>query len=227
MFRCHTEGMAHPYWPLFDLRIRTPRLELRLATDEDLYRLVALIDEGIHDPSTMPFFVPWTDGPPERRQRECLRWWWSKRATWRPDEWTFTAVVLADGEPVGSQDLLAKSFSQLRTVETGSWLGRAHQGLGLGKEMRAAILHLAFDELGAVEAYSRAFEDNAASLGTSRAMGYSLNGRHRELQRDQPAMTVDLRLDRATWVAHRRDDIEVIGLERCREMFGLPTSGGV
>ena len=20
-FRCHTEGMAHPYWPLFDLRI--------------------------------------------------------------------------------------------------------------------------------------------------------------------------------------------------------------
>jgi RimJ/RimL family protein N-acetyltransferase len=121
--------------------------------------------------------------------------------------------------------MTGKRFSALRTVETGSWLGRAHQGQGLGKEMRAAILHLAFDALGAAEAYSGAFEDNAASLGTSRALGYADNGRHWELQRGRPAVMVDLRLDRATWLAGRRDDIEVEGLAGCLEMFGVSPPG--
>jgi RimJ/RimL family protein N-acetyltransferase len=151
--------MVHSYWPLFDLRIRTPRLELRLPTDEDLYRLVAVIDNGIHDPSTMPFSSPWTDAPVVQRQREALQRFWRDRASWRTDDWTFTGAVVVDGEPVGVQDISAKRFSQLRTVTTASWLGRAYQGLGFGKEMRAAILHLAFDALDAVEAYSGAFHD--------------------------------------------------------------------
>jgi hypothetical protein len=28
--------MANSYWPLFDLRVRTPRLEFRLPRDDDL-----------------------------------------------------------------------------------------------------------------------------------------------------------------------------------------------
>ncbi len=216
--------VAHPYWPLFDLRIRTPRLELRLPTDENLLRLVALTDEGIHDPATMPFLNPWTDAPAPVRHRDSLQWWWRSRASWKLDDWTFTGAVFLDGLPIGVQDLMAKRFGEVRTVETGSWLGRRHQGQGLGKEMRAAILHLAFDGLGAIEAYSRAFEDNPASLGTSRALGYSNNGTHLELRRGRPAVMVDLRLDRATWLAGRRDDIEVTGLEGCLEMFGAPTT---
>ncbi|HEY3943086.1 MAG TPA: GNAT family protein [Acidimicrobiales bacterium] len=212
--------MGYPYWPLFDLRVRTPRLELRLPTDDDLVGLVRVAEGGIHDPATMPFTTPWTDTPPPRFQRETLQWWWSARATWRSDDWRFTGAVFVEGEPVGVQDLSAKRFSQLRTVETASWLGRAHQGRGLGKEMRAAVLHLAFAGLGATEAYSGAFSDNAASLGTSRAVGYSPNGTHLELRRGKPAPMIDLRLDRAAWLARRRDDIEVVGLESCRDMFG-------
>ena len=34
--------MGHPYWPLFDLVIRTPRLELRPPTDDDVVAIVAL-----------------------------------------------------------------------------------------------------------------------------------------------------------------------------------------
>jgi RimJ/RimL family protein N-acetyltransferase len=213
--------MVHPYWPLFDLTVRTPRLEIRYPTDEDLCRLVALTDDGIHDPATMPFSIPWTDAPVARRHRESLQWWWRCRANWKPDDWTFSGAVFVEGQPVGVQDLAAKHFGSLRTVSTGSWLGRAHQGQGLGKEMRAAILHLAFDALGAIEAYSAAFEDNPASLGTSRALGYSQNGTHWALQRDRPAVMIDLRLDRATWSANRRNDIDVVGLDRCREMFGV------
>ena len=69
------------------------------------------------------------------------------------------------------QDIGAENFRAVRSVETGSWLGRAHQGQGIGREMREAVLHLAFAGLGAEEALSGAFEDNAASLATSRAVG--------------------------------------------------------
>ena len=71
------------------------------------------------------------------------------------------------------------NFASLRSVETGSWLGRAFQGQGLGKEMRQAILHLAFEGLGAEEAHSGAFHDNAPSLATSRSVGYAENGETR------------------------------------------------
>jgi len=218
--------MPHPYWPLFDLRVRTPRLEIRYPTDDDLCRLTAVIDEGIHDPDTMPFLIPWTDEPPPQRQRGSFQWWWSKRAQWRPEDWTFAGAVFVDGEPVGAQDLLAKNFGPLRTVRTGSWLGRPWQGRGLGKEMRAAILHLAFEGLGATEANSEAFHDNAASLGTSRSLGYEDNGLETVLRRGTPDRMVRLRLTRADWLRRRRDDIAIDGLEACRDQFGLPGALG-
>jgi RimJ/RimL family protein N-acetyltransferase len=119
---------------------------------------------------------------------------------------------------------MAKSFTRLRTVETGSWLGRQYQGQGLGKEIRAAILHLAFEGLGAVEAMSGAFHDNHASLATSKSLGYAENGDRLMLRRNRPDRIIDLKLDRATWESRRRDDIEIEGLEACLEMFGAISS---
>ena len=213
--------MASAHWPLFDLRIRTPRLEIRLPTDDDLYRLLAAIDAGIHDPGTMPFSIPWTDAAPPARHRQSLQWWWSQRARWDPADWSFTGAVFVDGSPVGVQDLAATWFTVLRTVSTGSWLGQAHQGRGLGKEMRAAILHLAFDGLGAGEAHTGAFADNLASLSVSRSLGYVENGHEVVLRRGQPTRLIRFCLDRETWSRHRRADIVVSGLESCREMFGI------
>ena len=48
--------MIETYWPLFGLRLRTPRLTLRLPTDDDLARLAQFVERGIHDPATMPFY---------------------------------------------------------------------------------------------------------------------------------------------------------------------------
>ena len=213
--------MPDAQWPLFDLRVRTPRLEIRLPTDSDLYRLNELIDLGIHDPSTMPFTVAWTDTSPPGRHRESLKFWWSARANWSRDNWHFTGAVFVDGVPVGVQGLMAKNFGHLRTVETGSWLGRRHQGQGLGREMRSAILHLAFEGLGAIEARSGAFHDNGASLATSKSLGYVENGDRLVLRRDKPDRIIDLKLDHATWASRRRRDIEISGLEGCLEMFGV------
>ena len=136
---------------------------------------------------------------------------------------TLTCGAFVDGQPVGMQDLGATHFSAVRSVETGSWLGQAHQGQGLGREMREAVLHLAFCGLGAEEALSGAFEDNLASLATSRAVGYEENGEARGHRRNGAARTIRFRLGREAWEERRRADIEIIGLEKCLHMFVGPT----
>ena len=64
-------------------------------------------------------------------------------------------------------------------VTTGSWLGAAYQGNGLGTEMRAAVLTYAFDARGARVARSGAIQGNPQSLGVSRKLGYALDRGHR------------------------------------------------
>ena len=53
--------MPHPYWPLFDLVVHTPRLTLRYLDDECAVAMAALAGRGIHDPAYMPFAMPWSD----------------------------------------------------------------------------------------------------------------------------------------------------------------------
>lgn len=218
--------MAHPYWPLFDLVIRTPRLELRPPTDHDLPALIELMDRGIHDPATMPFLQPWTDAPPAERRRGALQWCWRHRASWHPDQWTLNlqvSAIDADDERsvVGVQDVAGADFARSRTVKTGSWLGLAHQGQGLGKEMRSAVLHLAFVGLGAQRAETSAWQDNAASLGVTRALGYRPNGEGLDLRRDVYDRQLQFVLERADWQARRRDDIVIEGLDACIDFFGV------
>ncbi|HSL56210.1 MAG TPA: GNAT family protein [Acidimicrobiales bacterium] len=214
--------MAHRHWPLFDLEVRTPRLELRLPTDDELCDLADLAAAGVHDPASMPFQVPWTDAEPPALQRGVLQWGWRNRAEWTPERWNLALGVFVDGRIVGVQDVGASRFALTRAVSTGSWLGLAHQGRGLGTEMRAAVLHLAFDGLGAVEAHSGAWHDNARSHAVSARLGYEENGRRVEVRRDRADEMVLLRLTRERWAAGRRDDVAVDGLEPCLELFGLP-----
>jgi RimJ/RimL family protein N-acetyltransferase len=211
------------YWPLFDLELRTPRLVLRPHRDDDFPGLLDAIDAGIHDPAEMPFSQPWTDAEPAVRRRNAVQFWWGTRAGWQTDAWNLELVVLFDDRPIGVQDLSAKRFAVLREVSTGSWLSRPYQGRGLGKEMRAAVLHLAFEGLGAAVARSSAFRDNLSSAGVSRALGYRENGEYRHAPRGEPKVAVGFALTRDEWVA-RRDTfppVEVSGLEPALEMFGV------
>lgn len=56
--------MSSPHWPIWDLVVRTPRLELRPIREADTAELVELAERGIHDPATMPFLTPFTDLEP-------------------------------------------------------------------------------------------------------------------------------------------------------------------
>jgi RimJ/RimL family protein N-acetyltransferase len=207
-------------WPLFGLVLRTPRLELRLPSLERLAELGELAAEGVHDPAVMPFFVAWTDRPPAERARAVLQYQWSRWGQLAPQSWTLELAVVAGGEVVGLQGIGAADFALTREVDTGSWLGRRHQGQGYGTEMRAAVLHLAFAGLGAEQARSGAFTDNAASLGVSRKLGYVEDGTARHTVRDRLVVEQRLLLDRARWEAHRTVPVEVEGLEPCLPLLG-------
>ncbi len=167
-------------WPLFDLRLATPRLELRPITDDEIPSAVAAARGGIHQAGRNPFSTPWAELPAEDLGPNMARWYWKCRAECTPESWTLLLGIWRGGEFLGCQDVGAKNFATLRTVTTGSWLKQSAQGQGLGKEMRAAVALYAFDWLGADAAESEAAMWNEASLGVSRSLGYELNGTTRE-----------------------------------------------
>jgi RimJ/RimL family protein N-acetyltransferase len=208
------------HWPLFGLRIRTPRLELAYVDDELAAGLADVAAQGIHPPGFHPFLSAWAEVPAPHLQRNTLQFLWGLRAAWKPTSWSCSLAVLVDGDVVGLQGFGGDDFPTRRTVGSGSWLGRAHQGRGIGSEMRAAMLHLAFAGLGAVRAESGAFHDNPASLSVSRKLGYQENGDEWRCRGDAADREVRLVLTRERWEQHRRDDIELIGLDPCLPFFG-------
>jgi len=224
------------YWPVAGLRVQinagvaarsAGTLELRLPDDNDLAALAALAESGVHDPAVQPFAVPWTDAEPAIRARSVVQYHWRCLGGWSPDDWTLNMVVVRDGVVVGSQGISAKDFGIVREVGTGSWLGRQHQGKGSGTVMRAAVLALAFEGLGAEYARSEAFTDNPASLGVSRKLGYTADGVDLLAIRGRAVESRRLRIARAAWVAAGGasglgiGDVTIDGLEPCLPLFGI------
>ena len=110
-------------------------------------------------------------------------------------------------------------------VSPDSWrLAPGSRGQGLGKEMGAAILQLAFAGLGALEAGSGAFIDNEASNRVSRGLGYEPNGTDWDTRRGEPAQIQQWRLTRDAWERVRRDDIELTGVKECLPVLDIDTS---
>jgi RimJ/RimL family protein N-acetyltransferase len=216
--------MLVDHFPLLGLRLRTPRLELRLPSPEELAALGELAAEGIHDPEVMPFLVPWTERPPAEVARSVIQHHWLQLGTWEPEKWSLQLAVFHAGAAVGLQEISARDLKITREVSTGSWLGRRHQGQGIGTEMRAAVLHLAFAGLDAEEATSAAFVDNPASHAVSRKLGYRPDGLERHVIRGAMAVDARLRLSRADWERHRTTPVTIEGLEPSLPMLGLSTS---
>lgn len=207
-------------WPLFGLRLRSERLELGLATDEDLVEATELARRGVHPPDEMPFLFPWTTRESPAFERGNLQFHWRQRAEFTPESWTLEMAVRRDGELVGFQGLGAKDFAITREISSGSWLGLEFQGQGIGKEMRAAMLHLAFEGLGALVARSEAHQETIASRRVSEALGYREDGTATHVVQGKRRTAVRYVMDRDTWLATRRHEVEIIGLDACLDMFG-------
>jgi RimJ/RimL family protein N-acetyltransferase len=203
--------------PLADLRIRTPRLELRLATRAELRELAAVAQRGVHPPDEMPFAVPWTDRIHEPDAVDRFVAFHEDHVTgWRTDEWHLDLVAFHEGRPIGVQSLVGTRFPDTRTVSTGSWLGQEWQGRGLGTEMRRAALQLAFEELGAERARSGALLGNEASLAVSRKLGYAEIGTSTASPRGVPVPHHDLELRRSAF--RPSADVRIERADRLRRL---------
>lgn len=209
------------YWPIFGLRLATPRLTLTPLQDTDLVETLDVILAGIHDVDHMPFALPWTDAPRAELITNTLRYYWTSRGACTPDSWTVPFTVRHRGMLVGLQDLAAEHFAVTRKVSTGSWLGAPFQGNGIGTEMRSAVLQFAFDHLKADRADSGAFLDNEPSRRVSEKLGYRPDGTS-VVQRRPGERAIEQRLTlspghfiRPGWA------VQVRGLPACLPFFGL------
>jgi RimJ/RimL family protein N-acetyltransferase len=202
--------------PLYALRLATPRLELRLASDAELTELFRVAEAGIHPPEGMPFAVAWTD---DLRLDAFLAHHQAHLDDWASEKWDLGLIVFHDGRPVGNQGVVAERFAETRRVTTGSWLGAAYQGQGLGTEMRAAVLELAFRGLGAQVAVSGALEGNVASARVSEKLGYRQVGTSEVSPRGVPVPHTDLELTPDRWSPSV--PVEIEGLEPALPLFGV------
>jgi RimJ/RimL family protein N-acetyltransferase len=197
------------------VRLRT----VDAGTAEALAELAVL---GIHDPSRQPFGVPWTDAAPEEIRRALPAFYASTIATALPERWELPMAVEHDGELVGFAKIQARDIVASGRFSTGSWLGLALQGRGLGTRVRRACLAAGFNGLGALSAHTQANADNAASLGVSRKLGYLPSG-HFELEiRGEPMTKLEFTMQREHWREEVwREDFTLLGFEPFRAFLGL------
>jgi RimJ/RimL family protein N-acetyltransferase len=208
-------------FPALGLRITAGPLELRGLVDADLARLAALAELGIHDPAAMPFYQPWTQVPAEKLPGNFVQYHWRTRAEFSPEKWELNLGVWRDGELLGVQGVGTEHFLVTRTGETGSWLGRRHQGKGIGTAMRQMICAFLFDHLDFEEITSGAFTDNPASLAVSRRVGYRDNG-VRRLKRREGELATNLGLVLTPEDLVRGEHpLEVEGVAAFRRSIGL------
>ena len=208
-------------WPLYGLTITTPRLVLRLPGEEELAKLAQLAGCGVHPPGERPFLTPWTEGTAEDRARHVLREHWRGLAEWSVSEWHLRLGAFRDRSPLGVVTLWARDFPVVRQVTTSSWLGIKNQRQGYGTEARTGLLTLAFDHLGANTARTEVFQDNHASQGVSRKLGYEPDGISVDARDGEAVVSDRLRLTRERWSQRKRFAVTVDGLTPTLPMFGL------
>ena len=205
---------------MFDMRLSTSELELRHLTEPQLAELAAIVPaDAEQDPSLTTYAG--LDAAINRGVA-LHQEYWRGRGAWSPESWALSFGVFHGGELVGHQGLEGEHFPTLRTVDSSSFLAPAARGRGWGKQMRAAVLTLAFGPLAARFAITSAWSDNHASLGVSRSLGYVDNGVTAQQRGDVAGEMTHLRLSREAWLESGwPQQVHVSGVAECLAFFGL------
>ena len=77
--------MISESWPLFNLSITTPRLEMRLPSDDEIAATAAAVKSGPIHGETIPFVNDWSSVPEPEFGRQFCQFRWKERASWTPD----------------------------------------------------------------------------------------------------------------------------------------------
>jgi RimJ/RimL family protein N-acetyltransferase len=111
---------------------------------------------------------------PREVRGTSLRRYWRARVHWKPGSWHLPLALHLDERPIGIRDIWASDFARVRS-------GR-HRVLdhpqraretGTAPQAGAAVLELAFGQLGAEEACTEYPDGNHASEKVSRKLGYT------------------------------------------------------
>ncbi len=207
-------------WPMFEIRLSTPDLDLRHVTEADLDQLAEVMPADVEQDPSLPSYPRLA--PAHERAVRVHQDYWRARATWCPDSWALGFAVRHGDDLIGFQGLEGDDFALLRTVDSSSFLATVARGRGWGTQMRAAVLTLAFEELGAQAAVSSAWSTNLGSLGVSRALGYVDNGVAAKRRGGRVGELAHLRLTREQWARTGwAERVTVTGVEACRPFLGL------
>ena len=205
---------------MFNIRLATADLKLRHLTEADLACLADLLPADVEQNPDSTTYAGLTAA--RNRGAVVHQDYWRALGSWRPQSWALNFGVFRDGQLIGNQGVEGDDFQVLRTVDSFSFLAIEARGRGWGKQMRAAVLALAFGSLGAQFAITSAWTDNRASLGVSRALGYVDNGVTVHRRGDGAGQMRHLRLSRDTWLASRcPQQVTVTGVQECMPYFGL------
>ena len=213
--------MGNAYWPILDIRIGVGGLEMRPLVEADLSELARMLPTDVELNPASPKY----EGAAADTIRGTIvhQDYWRAMGTWTVDAWRLNFGVWRGGALIGTQEIEGNDFTRLRTVDSASMLAVAARGTGLGKAMRRGVLAFAFGRLHAEYAISSAWQDNHASLGVSRALGYVDNGVERRVRDDGIDDMVHLRLTRDAWSASGlAADVDVDFPPTCAPYFGIP-----
>jgi RimJ/RimL family protein N-acetyltransferase len=204
-------------WPVRGLRLRTADLDLRPLTEADLPRLCAIFPADVDlDPAATRYAALDDDA---NRRVVLAQAYWRQLGMWSPHDWALPFAVRHGGELIGTQTLEGPDWTVERVVDSSSWLVRGARGRGLGRQMRAAILELAFAHLGARAAITSAVVTNAGSLGVSRSLGYV--DTHRSVLNHSSETLQHLRLEADAWAASGHGSgVQVEGVPAALPFFG-------
>lgn len=154
------------------------------------------------------------------RRAVVMQGYWRALGLWSPSDWMLPFVVRRDGEVIGVQWLEGPDYLTDRTVDSSSWLVPGERGRGFGRQMRAAVLDLAFGPLQAEAAISSAVTGNVASLGVSRSLGYRTT--HTSVLPHSGEVLQHVRLERDEWgVGGAAGTTTVESVDAALPCFGL------
>ena len=210
-------------WPLLDVRMTVSDIELAPIDDRTALDLGRLASGGIHG-NFLPFNTPWTRGSETDVARNVYRYHSRLRHELSPETWSLEFAARLDHTLIGVQSLTSEHFPTTRSAESGSWLGQAWQGKGIGTLNRIAILTLAFEGLGADEVTTSAWADNQASNAVTRKLGYEPNGEERLDREGTVTVQKRFRMTRAMWegrAADLRPHVQLDGVEALRDWLSI------
>ncbi|MEO7447901.1 MAG: GNAT family N-acetyltransferase [Humibacillus sp.] len=212
-------GVDPPVWPLHGVRLTTADLGLTVTVESDLATLARVLPDDVEqDPEATTYAGL---DVVANRHAVLAQAYWRALGTWSPRDWALPFTVHRDGAVVGMQWLESTETGEGGVVDSSSWLVPEARGRGWGRQMRAAVLSLAFGPLGARAAVSSAVLANGASLGVSRALGYE--NTHRSVLEHSGEVLQHLRLERVAWEASRAGDpVTVHGVDLAvLALFGI------